>query len=133
MNSPGHHRRTLSKIDHIIISSNWRGSIQDVQEMRNADVRSDHNMLVAKMTLKLRNANIGMACHQRPDISKQKDTLIMKMISITLRNLHSILQDEAALIIGVFKAEMIESVMKTIGYAMTCKSEWISPDTWRTI
>ena len=56
--------QTQSQIDHIIINSKWRGSLQDVQVMRNADVESDHNLLVAKMALKLRNAKIGMARNQ---------------------------------------------------------------------
>ena len=68
--------RTQSQIDHIIIISKWRGYFQDVQVMRYVDVSSDHNLLVAKMTMKLRNAKIGMARNQRTDISKLKDTLI---------------------------------------------------------
>ena len=47
--------RSQSKIDHIIINGKLRGSLQDVQVMRNVDIVSDHNLLVAKMTLKLRN------------------------------------------------------------------------------
>ena len=68
--------RTQSQIDHLIINSKRRGPLQDVWVMRNADVGSDHNLLVARMTLKLWNAKIGMARNQRPDISKLKDTLI---------------------------------------------------------
>ena len=62
--------RTQSQIDHIIINSKWRGSLQDVWVMRNADIGSDHNLLVAKMTLKLIYAKIETARNQRPDISK---------------------------------------------------------------
>ena len=70
------YRRTQSKIDHVLVNSKWRGSLQDVRTIRNVDDGTDHNLLVAKMTLKLRNAKIGMARNQRPDISKLKDTLI---------------------------------------------------------
>ena len=52
--------RTQSEIGHII-NGKWRGSLQDVRVMRNADVGNDHNLLVAKMTLQLSNAKIGMA------------------------------------------------------------------------
>ena len=62
--------RTQSQIDHIIISVKWRDSLQGLLVMRNADVGSDHNLLVAKMTIKLRDAKIGMARNQQPDISK---------------------------------------------------------------
>ena len=101
--------------------------------MRNADIGSDHNLLVAKRTLKLRNAKIGMARNQRPDISKLKDTLIKEKFSITLWNYLSILQDETATTIDDFNTSMIESAKETIGYTKTWKCEWIYPDTWRTI
>ena len=99
--------RTQSQVDHIIINSKWRGSLQDVRAMRNANVGSDHNLLVAKMTLKLRNAKIGMTRNQQPDNSKLKDTLIMEKFSIMLRNRFSILQDETALTIDDFNSGMM--------------------------
>ena len=92
----------------------------------NADVSSDHNLLMAMMTLKLRNVKIGMARNQRPDISKQ-DTLIKEKFSITLRNSLSIHQDETALTIDDFNIAMMESAKETIGYTDR-KSEWIYPD-----
>ena len=45
--------RSQRQMDYIIISCKWRGSLQDVRVMRNADAGSDHNMVVAKMTMKL--------------------------------------------------------------------------------
>ena len=94
--------------------------------MRNADVGSDHNMHMAKMTLKLWNAKIGMASNQRPDISWLLDTLIKEKLNITLRNRFSILRDETAMTIDFFNTAMKESAKETIGYTKTCKSEWIS-------
>ena len=126
-------RRTQSQINHIIINRKWRDSPQDVQVMRNADISSDHNLLVAKITLKLRNAKIGMARNQQQDISKLKDTLIKDNFSITLKNHFSILQDETVLTIDDFNTAMMESAKETIRYTKTYKTEWISPDTWRTI
>ena len=131
INSPD--GRTQSQIDHIIINGKWRGSLQDVQVMRNADVGSDHNVLVAMMTLKLRNVKIGMARNQRPDVSKLQDTLIKQKFSIMLRNRFSILQDETALTVDDFNTAMMESPKETIGYTDTCKYEWISSDIWITI
>ena len=125
--------RTKSQTDHNIINSKWRGSLQDVQVMRNADVGSHHNLLMAKMTLKLRNAKIGIPRNQQPDISMLNDTLIMEKISIKLRNSFSILQDEAALTIDDFNNAMMESAKGIIRYTKTHKSEYISPGTWRTI
>ena len=124
--------QTQSQIDHIIINSKCRDSNQDVR-MRKADVCSDHNLLVAKMTLKLRNAKIGMARNQRPDISKLKDILIKVKFSIMLGDRLSILHDETAMTIDNFNTAMMESAKETIGYTKACKSEWISLDIWRII
>ena len=98
--------------------------------MRNADIGSEHKLLVAKMTLVLRNAKIGMARNQRPDISKLKDTLIKEKLSIPLRNRFSILKDETAMTIDDFNTAMMESAKEIIGYTKTSKSEWISKDTY---
>ena len=133
-NSPGHHLTDEpSQIDHIIINSKWRSSLQDVWVMRNADVSSNHNLLVAKMTLKQRNAKIRTARNQRLDISKLKDTHIKEKFNITLNNCFSIHQDEMAMTIDDFNTAMMESAKETIGYTNTCKSEWVCPDTSRKI
>ena len=107
------------------INRKWRGFLQDVRVMRNADVGSDHNLHVAMLTLKQRNAKIGMTGSKWPVISKLKDTLIKEKFII--------LQDETTLTIDDFNTAMMESAKETIGYTKTCKSEWISLDTWRTI
>ena len=91
--------------------------------MRNADVGSDHNLLVARAILKLRKAQIGTARNQRPDISKLKDTLIKGKLNITLKNRFSILQDETALTTDDLNTSMIESAKETIGCTKTCKTE----------
>ena len=111
-------RRTQSQIDHIIINSKWRDFLQDVQAMKNADIGCDHNLLEAKMTLKLRNVKIGKARNQRTDISRMKDTLTEEKFSIMLRNRFSILKDETDLTIDDLNTEMMESA----------KDNWIHND-----
>ena len=117
----------------MLINDKWRGSLQDVRVVRNADVSSDHYLLVIKMTLRLRNAKIGTARNQRPDISKLRDTLMKEKLEFTLRNCFSILQDETTFTIDNFNTAIMKSAMETIGYSETCKSEWIFPVSWRTI
>ena len=79
------------------------------------------------------SAKIGMARKERPYISKLKDTLIKEKFNIALKNRFSILQDKTALIIDDFITAVMGSSKETIGYTKTCISEWISPDTWRTM
>ena len=125
--------RTQNQIDHIIINGKWRRSLQDVRVMRHADVGSDHNLLVAKLTLKLRKAKIGNSRGQRLYIAKLKDQASKEDFSIALRNRFSILQDETALTIDSFNKTMTEVAEATLGYRRSTKSEWISEDTWKAI
>ena len=76
---------------------------------------------------------IGMARNQQPDIYKLMDTHIKEKFSIMLKNRFGILQDETALTIGDFNTAIMELAKEAIRYRRTRKSEWISPDTWRTI
>ena len=50
-----------------------------------------------------------------------------------LRIRFSILQDETAFTIDDFNTTMMESAKHTTRFMKTCKSEWISPDTWRAV
>ena len=52
-------QRTVSQIDHVIINQKWRRSLQDVKAYRGADIGSDHVLVVASVSLKLRN----IKCH----------------------------------------------------------------------
>lgn len=45
---------TKNQRDHIIINSRWRSSLQDVVAKKEADVGSDHSLVMAKIRLKLR-------------------------------------------------------------------------------
>lgn len=67
--SPDGH--TKSEIDHIMINSKWRHSLQDVRAMRHADI--DHNLVTAKIRLKFRKAKIGTNNSKRFDVTKLKD------------------------------------------------------------
>ena len=125
--------RTKSQIDHIIINGKWRRSLNDVRVMRHADVGSDHNLLVAKMTLKLRKAKIGDKRSQRFDVAKLKDPTSRKEFNIALKNHFAILQDETALTIDSFNTAMKEAAKETIGYRKSTKNEWLSDDTWKSI
>jgi len=49
--SPG--GRTRNMIDHILVSSKWRGSITNARVYPSADVGSDHQLIAASIRLKL--------------------------------------------------------------------------------
>jgi len=47
--------QTLNQVDHIIVSRQHRSSMMDTRVMRNADISSDHYIIITKLSLKLKN------------------------------------------------------------------------------
>ncbi|KAL3884234.1 hypothetical protein ACJMK2_030452 [Sinanodonta woodiana] len=122
--------RTQSHIDHSIINGRWKHSLQDVRVMRNADIGSDHFLLVAKVTLKLRKVRIGVSRSKRFDVDKLKNSKVKEEFSVALRNKFSTLEDETALTIDNFNKAMKEAGEEVLGYRNNRKTEWISEETW---
>ena len=71
-----------NQINHIIINSKWRGSLQDISVRRGADIGSDPSLVMAKLRLKLRKARKK---DQRPphvDVQKLKKSRYKETLSI---------------------------------------------------
>ena len=97
------------------------------------DVGSDHNLFVARMTLNLRNAKIGMPRSQRPDIEKAEGHTHQGVAQHHAQESLQHPRGESALTIDDLNTALMESVKETIGCTKIHGSEWIPPDTWRTI
>ena len=65
--------RDMNQIDHLLISGNWRRSLQDVRVRRGAYVGSDHHLIVAHIKLKLKRPGTSIRLLTRFDVSKLKD------------------------------------------------------------
>ena len=125
--------RTQSQIDHIIINGKWRHSLLDVRVMRHADVGSDHNLVTAKIRIKLRKARIGDKRKQKLDIEKLKNPRIKEEFGIELRNKFSALQDETTMSLAEFNVAIIETGEKVLGHKKYKKKPWISANTMSII
>ncbi|KAL3877467.1 hypothetical protein ACJMK2_035168 [Sinanodonta woodiana] len=125
--------RTQSQIDHSIINGRWKHSLQDVRVMRNADIGSDHFLLVAKVILKLRKVRIGVSRSKRFDVDKLKNSKVKEEFSVALWNRFSALEDETALNIDNFNKAKKEAGQEVLGYRNNRKTEWISEETWTRI
>ena len=101
--------------------------------MRQADVGSDHNLLVAKVKLKLRKARKNNMQKRRFDVNKLKTPEIKHEFSVEIRNKFEILQHEAALTIDSLNQAMRETGEKILGYKQSKKKEWISRETLNKI
>ena len=88
--------------------------MQDVRVKRQADVGSDHNLLIAKLSLKLRKARIAYSRNQRFDTNKLKDPKVKQGFSIALRNRFSLLQQDTEMTINSFNKAINEAAKESI-------------------
>ena len=124
---------TVSQIDHVIVNQKWRRSLLDVRARRGADVGSDHVLVVATLSLKLRKTQRREERLRRFDTGKLKNPNTEKAFQLDLKNRFRILQEEQELNIDSFNQALMETSKKLLGYRRKKKEEWIKSDTWTTI
>ena len=86
--------RTRKQLDYILISRRFGSSLQDVKVVRGADLDSDHDLVVAKLAVKLNVRRPSML--QKPlDVSALKSSETRNLFQAELRNrLSAIAADE---------------------------------------
>ncbi|MGL5406217.1 MAG: endonuclease/exonuclease/phosphatase family protein [Propionibacteriaceae bacterium] len=134
-----HHRtREGYQLDHMCISSKWRGSLLDVRNRRSADIQSDHELLVAEIRLKIsRVTQTSLAALRKFDVQKLKDRKTRQAFSEKLRNLNlpqgigpdSDINSAWALIRDGFN----QTSEEILGKLPHHKEEWITDETWKMI
>ncbi len=86
--------RTENQIDHFCIASKFRRSLQDVRVMRGADVASDHHLVLAKVSLKLKKfKQVCPGARKKFQVSLLQDQSKKDEFSIKLTNRFQALQD----------------------------------------
>ena len=86
--------RTENQIDHFCIASKFRRSLQDVRVMRGADVASDHHLVLAKVSLKLKKFNqVCPGARKKYQVSLLQDQSKKDEFSLKLTNRFQVLQD----------------------------------------
>ena len=84
---------TKNQIDHVTIARRFRTSLVDVRAYRSADVGSDHELVVAKIKLKLCRQVHGREKKPEYEICKLKDQKIAQEFCLELRNRFHLLAD----------------------------------------
>ena len=115
---------TKNQIDHILISQRFRSVLADVRSYRGADCDSDHNMVGAKIKMKLkvtRNARNGRRLLF--DTDKLMEDTVRREYQVELRNRFDILrllsEDEVEDINetwGNIRSSVIDAAEESIGY-----------------
>ena len=128
-------------IDHILVSSKWRGSITNARVYPSTDIGSDHQLLVANIRLKLKAGSKHKAV-ERVDVTKLCDAVVAAQYTAEIcTQLNAIIdscKNETAGSVDELwqqtKTAFNETSRVTLG---TVKSRpekaWLSAATWRLV
>ena len=120
---------TISHIGHAIENPEWRRSLQDVKADRGADIGSDHVLVVATVSLKLRKTKRGEERQQRFDTAKLNNSNTEKAFKLELlKKRFHVLQEEQEMNIDTFNQVLTETSKSLLGYMEKMKAERIKTD-----
>ncbi|VDP07114.1 unnamed protein product [Schistosoma margrebowiei] len=132
--SPDH--TTENQIDHICINKKFRRAVEDVRTRREADIASDHHLVVANLKLKLKkNWTTGQTAIQKFNTAFLRDTDRLNEFKIALNNRFQALQD---LLKGkttmednwkIIKEALTSTCQEVLGLKKHHHKEWISIET----
>ena len=125
----------MNQIDHFIVNSKWRRSLQDVCTYRGDDGNSDHYLVAATIKLKLQRAVPTQQYQHRKqlDITKLKCPNINKEFVLELRNRFSMLSTtteeedhDVDSKWNTIKSIYCKTTKHVVGYRRK-KKEWLTP------
>ena len=111
-------QKTVSQIDNVIINQTWRRSLQDVKSNRGADIGSDHVLVMATVSLKLRKTIRGEERQQRFDPANLKNSNTEEAFKLELNNRFHVLKEEQEMNIDSFNQVLTET-SKSLEYRKT--------------
>ena len=124
---------TKKQIDHVIINRRWRSSLQNVRAYRGADVASDHTLVLAVVSLKLRRSKGRQARQQRLDSGRLNESLTKQAFAVEVKNRFQVLGEQQEMTIDGFNQALREAGEKVLGFRRKKKEEWIKEETWKKI
>ena len=121
-----------NQIDHVCVSRTWRKSLLDVRTKRNADIGSDHQLVLATFQLKL-SRNSRAKPTKRFNTNLLQDDRYTTLYQLEVRNrFHVLPVDDNMDINGQWDriANTIkEAAESSIGYKKPVKDRWLSGET----
>jgi hypothetical protein len=135
--SPDH--RTENQIDHITIDRKFRRSLTDVRNKREADIASDHHLVMAPFKFKIKKAEKKFEGQNKKfDIQRLKNKEKREEFKLELKNRFKILQESSHPDTEIdierkwreIKDIFLETSEKTSGFKNKLKKDWMSEETW---
>lgn len=131
--------KVKNQIDHIAIKRKWKHSLLDVRAMRGADVYTDHNLMRAKLQIKLvRNMEYKQGYRERYNVQwlREDGTIATKYTTELRKKLGQMESNQENSIEDIWKKckEIFKDTAKqTIGIQQVKQKLWISKSTWDKI
>ena len=124
---------THNQIDHVMINGKWRKSLLDVRVYRGADIGSDHELVIAKVQLKLaaqkkttKNKKLRSECLLLPQFQQDYEKKIASQFD-TLSELTS--EPDTDHEWQRFKKGIYDIAEETVGFHKKEHKKWISMET----
>lgn len=137
---------TRNQIDHIAINGRFKRSVLDARTFREADVNSDHNLLVGTVKLKLAKVLKKKETRSRFNVNQLKLKDVKHKFTIELRNRFSCLEEEGEIIDvdvdlqksldqnwKLIKETYNKTAEKVLGRRKGKQKPWISNESWSKI
>ena len=132
--------RSVNQIDHVIVNGKWRRSLTDVRAFRGADVFSDHYLITATVSLKLRKVKKQNLQRRRLDITKLSCPATKQQFVLEVKNRFRVLanptEDETPTTNtkwNVIKETYVGAGTSILGYKKKNSKKWLTPGTWQRI
>ena len=128
--------RVSNQIDHLLISGQWRSSVQDCRVQRGADTNSDHYLVRTKIKLRLSSHRSNKKAKPRLDVRRLKDEDTRKKYYEAVRTKLEENRTESEDIEEVWehqKNAYVKAAEEVLGYRKGKNKPWISEDSWKLI
>ena len=130
-NHPNGHSKNM--IDLILINNRWKNCILNCRSYPSADVGSDHQLVICKLRLKLKNRRkCGNTKPVKHAVQKLRENDVKQRYQLELRKAFEESRDETRTLNEA--AERLSEILKTtadkvIGFERPKRKPWISEDT----
>ena len=125
-----------SKIDHLLISGQWRSSVQDCRVQRGADANSDHYLVRTRIKLCISSHKNKNKVKPRLDVDRLKDEETRKKYCLAVRNKLEETRTESEDIEEVWEQQKnahVKSAEEVLGYRKGKSKPWIGNNRWKLL
>ena len=128
-----------NQIDYILVSQRYRNSLKQVKTYPGADVNSDHNPVIAKMEIKLKNLR-QFKRKEQLDLNLLKQESIKNKYNVEVRNKYELLANQDQIQEpndqmhvenkwNIFKTSILTALQKTLPKKMNDKKKiWMTDE-----